>query len=225
MKKNLIIIVLAIALVFIGLFAFNQYRENQSDKARIAALVATEGKNEVVTKYVRDSIEHIVYRDKTIKDTEAERRLAITNSYADSLEQALKISINRIDQALKVNSRLDAKLKLQQSANAITYQDKFLKLRYVPDSSQIFLSYDMGINIARYSKRRWLFGTREHYIDVFADDPRVTIKGLRSYTIQERPQKRFGIGLQAGYGFSIYQNQIQASPHIGIGLNYNLIQF
>lgn len=225
MKKNLIIIVLAIALVIIGFYAFNLYNENSKSNERIAALIQTNGKNEIVDEYVRDSIPHTVYRDKVIKDTEAEKRLAITNSYADSLERALKLSINKIDQALKVNAQLDAKLKLQQVGNAITYQDKFLKLRYIPDSSEMSLTYDMGLNVARYSKRKWLFGKKDHYIDVFADDPRVTIKGLKNYTIQERPQKRFGIGIQVGYGFTLNQNSIQGSPYIGIGINRNLIQF
>lgn len=225
MKKNLIIIVLAIALSLVGLFAFNQYKEHSKDKERIAELIQTNGKNEIVTTYIRDSITHIVFKDKLVKDNAAEKRLAITNSYADSLERALKLSINKIDQALKVNAQLDAKLKLQQIGNTIVYQDKFLKLKYVPDSSEMALTYDMGLNIARYSKRKWLLGKKEHYIDVFADDPRVTIKGLKSYTIQERPQKKFGIGIQVGYGFTINQNSIQASPYIGIGVNRNLIQF
>lgn len=225
MKKNLIIIVLSIALVIIGLVAINQYIESSKDKQRIAELIHNSGKNEIVTEYIRDSIKHTVFKDKPVKDTEAEKRLAITNSYADSLERALKMSITKIDQALKVNAQLDAKLKLQQVGNAITYQDKFLKLRYVPDSSEMALTYDMGLNVARYSKRKWLFGKKDHYIDVFADDPRVTIKGLKSYTIQERPQKRFGIGIQVGYGFTFNQNSIQASPYIGIGIQRNLIQF
>lgn len=84
--------------------------------------------------------------------------MAITNSYADSLERALKMSITKIDQALKVNVQLDA--KLQQIGNTIVYKDKFLKLWYVPDGSEMVLSYDMGLNTARYHKLKWLFGGR-----------------------------------------------------------------
>ena len=35
--------------------------------------------------------------------------------------------------------------------------------------------------------------------------------------------KRWGIGLQAGYGVSISNKQIQATPYIGIGINYNIL--
>lgn len=35
--------------------------------------------------------------------------------------------------------------------------------------------------------------------------------------------KRWGIGLQAGYGASIINKQIQATPYIGIGISYNIL--
>ena len=35
--------------------------------------------------------------------------------------------------------------------------------------------------------------------------------------------KRWGIGLQAGYGVSISNKQIQATPYIGIGISYNIL--
>lgn len=35
--------------------------------------------------------------------------------------------------------------------------------------------------------------------------------------------KRWGIGLQAGYGASISNKQIQATPYIGIGISYNIL--
>ena len=35
--------------------------------------------------------------------------------------------------------------------------------------------------------------------------------------------KRWGIGLQAGYGVSFSNKQIQATPYIGIGISYNIL--
>ena len=37
--------------------------------------------------------------------------------------------------------------------------------------------------------------------------------------------KRWGIGLQAGYGVTISNNQIKPAPYIGVGLSYSLISF
>ena len=35
--------------------------------------------------------------------------------------------------------------------------------------------------------------------------------------------KRWGLGLQAGYGVSFSNKQIQATPYIGIGISYNIL--
>ncbi|MFA5302557.1 MAG: DUF6808 domain-containing protein [Bacteroidales bacterium] len=50
---------------------------------------------------------------------------------------------------------------------------------------------------------------------------------ITSTTIRQKPNKpkRWGIGIQAGYGFTCQQNTIQPVPYIGIGLNYTLLFF
>ena len=37
--------------------------------------------------------------------------------------------------------------------------------------------------------------------------------------------KRWGIGLQAGYGVSMHNGQLFPAPYIGVGLNWNFLQF
>ena len=37
--------------------------------------------------------------------------------------------------------------------------------------------------------------------------------------------KRWGIGLQAGYGVTLLNNQVFPAPYIGVGLNWNFLQF
>ena len=37
--------------------------------------------------------------------------------------------------------------------------------------------------------------------------------------------KRWGIGLQAGYGVSLHNGQIHPAPYIGVGLSYSLINW
>lgn len=37
--------------------------------------------------------------------------------------------------------------------------------------------------------------------------------------------KRWGLGLQAGYGVSLHKGQIQPGPYIGVGLYYSLINW
>lgn len=222
MRDKVIIICLLVLFGATSWIAFGLYQEGKQDKQRIATLVKNQGKAAIVDKYVRDSIPHTVFRDNIIKDDEAEKQLAITATYADSLEQALKISLSKINQVTKVNAKLQAEIQLK---NDSVYQDKWLTLRYLKDSAKWQLDYDISLNIARYSERSWFLAPKQHYIDVFADDPRVKIKGLKTFTIREKQPRRLGLGIQAGYGFHLNNNQVVSSPYIGIGLNYNLIQF
>ena len=50
---------------------------------------------------------------------------------------------------------------------------------------------------------------------------------ITSSTVQQRTPRtrRWGIGIQAGYGFTYYQNTIHPVPYIGIGLSYHLLSF
>lgn len=39
------------------------------------------------------------------------------------------------------------------------------------------------------------------------------------------PRKRWGIGLQAGYGAYAAGGQVRLAPYLGVGISYNLIRF
>lgn len=43
---------------------------------------------------------------------------------------------------------------------------------------------------------------------------------------QKNPvSKKFGIGINVGYGFSVNKDKVEAKPYVGIGVNYNFINF
>ena len=94
----------------------------------------------------------------------------------------------------------------------------------------------MGVNIVRI--RIHLPIEQRQYLD-----PRYTawVSGYRpqldSIQIYQRTEyitkeitpiqkpKRWGIGLQAGYGVTLHNNQVFPAPYIGVGLNWNFLQF
>lgn len=201
----------------------------QKDKT-IASLIESEGKNEIINNYYNNNgVAHTVFKDKIIENDKSAKELAIGKKYADSLEKALSISIEKIEQVSKINAELVAKLQLKESfdqegTRALAYSDDYLKLSYYPHNDSVLMNYNIRLNEARYSQRNWLFGKREYYIDVFSDDPRVSINGLKSFRIRGQPSRRFGVGLQAGYGITP-TSPLTPFPYIGIGLNYNLIDF
>lgn len=71
----------------------------------------------------------------------------------------------------------------------------------------------------------WISGYRPALdsIHIFRNTHQV----ITSTTIRQKPAKprRWGIGIQAGYGLSYQQNTIQPVPYIGIGLQYTILFF
>jgi len=65
---------------------------------------------------------------------------------------------------------------------------------------------------------------RQHYqqLDISLKNPVNIISGVKSFRVASAKPKRFGIGLQLGYG---WQNGLKPSPFIGAGISYNFIRF
>lgn len=221
--KILLIALLAICATSLTL-NWRQWLNKKKSDERISELVKLGGKAQIVTQYVRDSVQHTVFKEVYVQDNATEKRLAITKSYADSLEQALRISIDRMTQVSKINSRLTAQLKLQTEEEEKYYKDKWLSLSYNPRSDSLQLTYDVNLNMVRYSDRRWLLAPKRHYIDIFSDDPRVSIQGLKTFQIAEKPPARWSFGLHGGYGLTL-NDPFRFAPYIGAGISYNLIHF
>ncbi|MFJ1323617.1 DUF6808 domain-containing protein [Capnocytophaga canis] len=228
MRIRILLFTLIIALCVSLLWNVRQSRERKANETKITELIALNGKAQVVTQYVRDSITHTVYRDVMVRDKTTEKQLAITKSYADSLEHALQVSIDKITSVTKTNARLISTVKMLQSEADKPpnkhYSDRYLSLTYNPLTDSLWLKYDISLNIAKYSKRKWFLGEKQYFVDVFADDPRVTIQGLKTFTVAHESPRRWAVALQGGYGLHFTQPPLFA-PYVGVGLSYNLIQF
>lgn len=48
---------------------------------------------------------------------------------------------------------------------------------------------------------------------------------ITTENISVAARKRWGIGIQAGYGVGVNSGQVTAFPYIGVGISYNLIRF
>jgi len=204
-------------------------KKSQQDQS-ISELIQNQADNPIVKEYTRDSVFHTVFKDRLINNNSNEKLLALGKPYADSIEKALKVSIDKIDQVTKINGKLEAQLALATNQNSKgetvkTHKDQYLDLVYYPVTDSLTFAYNLKLNEARYTDRAWLLGAKQNYIDVFSNDKRVTINGLKSYRIKEEPPNRFGIGVSAGYGIGKDGTVVRLVPYIGLGINYNLIEF
>ncbi|BBQ07937.1 DUF6808 domain-containing protein [Elizabethkingia anophelis] len=233
MKKSVtkiaFVILFILLILSIGLNIRQEFQAIGKEK-QLTDLIAQGSNNKVVDKYVKDSVTHTVFTEKIIDNSRASKELAIGKTYADSLQKALKVSLDKVDQVTKFNGQLVAQIALLTKQNdkgqiIKTHKDKYLDLVYYPETDSVKLAYDIKLNETRYSQRKWLLGAKQKYINVFSDDPRVTINGLKSFSLKEKPPNRLGIGLSAGYGLAKDGTSIKAVPYVGIGINYNLFEF
>lgn len=71
---------------------------------------------------------------------------------------------------------------------------------------------------------QWISGYRPQLDSILIYPQTTTI--TNTTTITHKPkQPRFSIGLQAGYGVTINNNQLKPAPYVGIGLSYSLISW
>ena len=48
---------------------------------------------------------------------------------------------------------------------------------------------------------------------------------INSSTVSREPVRRWGLGIQAGYGMGLSNGQVKAFSYIGFGISWNFIRF
>lgn len=237
-SKTTLVIVALIVLLAIGGICYLAIKQQQSAKRLENLSKVTSSGQTVIIDTIRDKEgrQHAVTREVPV-ESESEKRLAVGGSYIDTVSTALKVAVDRIEELTKANGTLVARVKLletikeipDKSGNSIAatlkvHQDKYLYAEYNPSNDSLFLDYKVALNTAKYSKRKSFLHQRENYINIWSDDPRVTINGVKRFSEDVTPKpKRFSIGPNVSYSYNFLTGKWQ--PAVGIGLQYNLIRF
>lgn len=86
---------------------------------------------------------------------------------------------------------------------------------------------DTLINLFRVINKMdvtWHRSRKGWEIAVLNRNPYTHTEDIKSWTIEQR-EKRFGLGISAGYGVSVINGKIGLGPQVGISLNYSIIKF
>lgn len=101
----------------------------------------------------------------------------------------------------------------------------------VPVTDTLWLHDTLYINLPREQRTytdstytAWISGYRPQLDSILIYPLTTTINNTTTITHKPKPP-RFSIGLQAGYGVTISNNQIKPAPYIGVGLSYSLISW
>lgn len=121
----------------------------------------------------------------------------------------------------KIVEKIVNKTVLDTISNTPIYESSFNLKNYIwgnivakKDTTDIKINIKNDFNIVTYKERGKLV------LDVSDKNPYSVTKVQRNY-INLPKQKKFGLGVNAGYGIS----KSGLSPYIGLGVNYNLINF
>lgn len=68
-----------------------------------------------------------------------------------------------------------------------------------------------------------LFKPKVPFVEVTNENPYTSTKTIRAYQVKAPKPKRFGLGVQVGYGLTFDKYPI-LRPYIGVGINYNIIE-
>lgn len=171
----------------------------------------------IARKVDKEGLQHV-----TIKETEniipidRKDRIAISQGVMDTTAKALaRVGIleKQLQSLTIINSTLTAEnLKAKQIIKdgrvAYGYKDKYVNLEYTPpsttdtlDKGKFDFAYNADLNIVQYWKRNWFLGAKHSYIDIYSNDPRTTVNGVKRLKFEQK-QPIFGLRIQAGANYN-----------------------
>lgn len=182
-----------------------------------------------------------VYKDKY--GTEHAQRLAVEGSYTvlKNYYNGLLDSVSRRTGAKQKNIKAVGTVGTEASGEValkvdtvytsdtsrtynFTYSDRWINMsgNIGNQNNLTYKTYD-SIVLTTYAKPSGFFGLgkKQTYVDGYSLNPHSHITGLQSLLLTSERDKKFGIGIQVGYGY----NGLKWAPYFGVGIQYSIIRF
>lgn len=175
--------------------------------------------------YYRD-VEGILHSKISVIEDDYFLKLKIKDKEINELQNLVRKyknvkSATIIKTETKIVEKIVNKTILDTISNAPIYESSFNLKGYIwgdiiakKDTTDIKINIKNDFSIVTYKEKNKLI------LDVSDKNPYSITKAQRSY-INLPKQKRFGLGVNVGYGIS----KSSLSPYIGLGINYNLLSF
>jgi hypothetical protein len=241
MKIKTKYIILAILIVLAGLFILGWCVGHKKTKDALNRLETAQNTiSHYKTKIGQDSVFIVQTKQVLASEREAKKALELTN------KDLRKLNIKQANEITSLKFRVDTLLEdvghngiiiitdtvfadnTQQNAILLPFsfekKDKWLEFkgRFDPQgkldvSLKMDLSVDVITGIDKEKKPTCVLKTDNPYIKTIA---------LNSYKTDTPSPKRYGIGLNIGYGLAIAKDKsVIASPYIGFGVSMNFLRF
>ncbi len=214
MKKLKFIIVTGCISLMVALGAIAIYYKHKFENRTVISESLTkqiQGEAMIIARDVdKNGLKHVtIAAARNIVPYDDVNKVAISKGIMDTTSLALGIQKKQIENLLQINSTLLAEnLKAKEiiaknGEKSYLYKDRFVNLKYTPsigqdttDKGKFDFSYNADLTITQYWKRAWLLASKKSYIDIYSNDSRTTINGVKQLTIQQK-EPSFGLRGQA----------------------------
>jgi chemotaxis signal transduction protein len=239
MNKLSSIIIGTLALGLVAAIAFGLYERKQRYKAEtqtastqkvvsqaakiIDHYIDSSKRNHVVISADSNQLEEKWYKNGT----------AISGGIVDTVTAALNIAKKQLQEVTQIASQTKADklqaLKTIDSLKQVTYyyKDRYLQLAYRPartgdttDNGQFDFKYNDSLNVVQYWKKDWFLGSKKSYIDIYSNDPRTSINGVKRLVVKQE-QPTFGLRVQAVSNYSFSRKVLNVGP----GIQFDIKRF
>lgn len=215
------ILILIMGLAIIIVYFTSKYVDNPSDP---------------ITKSISEKID--TYKDKVGKETariETNKQSTLQgidpDVYARALV-ALDIKDSQIQSLTDLNAKYSDSFRLakvtidEQNNKKWEWEKKYesgsiVKSVMSEKDSILHSDIDIKLQTTDYIEKKGLFRKDVLYTDIYSPDQNIKVNGVKTFRRETiiKP-KRIGIGIQVGYGLT---GEGRATPYVGVGLSYNLV--
>lgn len=221
MKRNNIIytiFIIAAILSYITFFSYTVYKDRNYSSSRIESLTDS-------IQYYKDNY-NVLHSKISIIEADNFTKINSKDKDIQELQELVKRYKNVkaatfIKTETKIVEKIVNKPVLDTVSKETAYYSKFDLEGFVwgeiiakKDSTDLILNIRNDFNIVSH------YDNGKLVLDVSDKNPYSITKSQRSY-INLPKQKKWGLGISAGYG----ANKNGLSPYIGLGVNYNLLSF
>ena len=223
MKETIKSILIGILLFTTGLF----YVKWKSCPEVMNHTVQLENTSVPVIRYIsRDSIKHVIVEadiNKITRDETSEVAAKI-KPIIEKLAENLSVAPKQIESSTTISTSTSAKeLELQKKVDSLenityNYKDKYLDVTFIPNidtnkNPTFNFAYDADLNVTQYWKKKWFLGAKNSYTDISSNDPRTTIRGVKTFTVIQK-QPSLGLRIQAVGGYNLNSSNFFGGPSI-----------
>jgi hypothetical protein len=233
-KYLLITIPVVLCLVFFAGYVRGHGKAESASKARLDSL------NSIISSYVVMLDDTKTYVTKIEQELKTEKEARQDGDI--SRKELRALNIKYLSEISRMKFRIDTLLEDVEN-NGVVYiihdtitlnPTSYIKLPFVVTKNDQWLSLKDSTDIKGKTSIALKMNlsldvytgidktTKKYNTQISTDSPYIGIIGIKSQKFDAPKPKKYGIGLQVGYGLT---TQLKPTPYLGIGFGYNFIQF